>query len=161
MWKFGCPTVWCAWSVVDQRKHTGHLYGARNKSQSRPSPVFFTRPFSVNTRYYKEICAVYNLVKIHARGWLARRLHTRKSTFLTRPYLEIYVPYMKPPVLMPSDKVPHIGAKALQLIATWTWPWYRLVTPRQAWCRLRNHIFLLQFSRCIWLWIIYNIIYLG
>ena len=53
---------------------------------------------------------------------------------------------------MPSDKVPHIGAKALQLIATWTWPWYRLVTPRQAWCRLRNHIFLLQFSRwgCQW-----------
>ena len=56
--------------------------------------IFFAHIFSVNARSYKEICAVYNLVKIHARGWQARRLHTRKSTSLTRPYQEIYVPYM-------------------------------------------------------------------
>ena len=64
------------------------------QSQRAIQHVIFAYIFSVNAWYYKEICAVYNLVKIHARGWQARRLHTRKSTFLTRPYLEIYVPYM-------------------------------------------------------------------
>ena len=73
----------------------------RNIATKPPEPsqraiqcVLSAHIFSENVQCYKEICAVYNLVKIHARGWQARRLHTRKSTFLTRPYLEIYVPYM-------------------------------------------------------------------
>ena len=75
---------------LDWQEHNYQAFGAQRAIQR----VIFAYIFSVNAWYYTEICAVYNLVKIHARGWQARRLHTRKSTFLTRPYLEIYVPYM-------------------------------------------------------------------
>ena len=75
---------------IDWQEHNYQASGAQRAIQR----VIFAHIISVNAWYYKEICAIYNLVKIHARGWQARCLHTRKSTSLTRPYQEIYVPYI-------------------------------------------------------------------